>query len=501
MYQKKNKVPFPDIVSGESDWKIFEDADRPRTSNQSKEMYVPLDDDCASCGHFHSRNIRRHELGHVKWSPKTIGRLGPDESEITIEACEEVRIGYLLCRKELFMDDWILCPEDLEKKHYEMIYNNSEFEIILYLMSQMWPISNEKSAFNRWTPDSREFILFKEIWKEVKDSKELTRYRVSQINWAIKKAESFYNRIVKNGRSYYYAENPSYAKVRKVAKDLHKLMDKFNDKPTKEQVYESERLAAEQRAKNSMSHGDKKKSDEESEDSDFKPQTLEEAMLESRQKEEQIQQQYPADMNYAVDLQANNGEWCDMVTHKPELTINMQSKLKKGREYRPMDYGTNPKYINRWCVDKKVFQQKQRVYGGTILIDASGSMAFDGQDILDIMLLLPAVKIAMYNQNYYDSYQSGSLRIIADKGKRVQQEYLDKHTGGGNGVDGPALRWLGTQKSKRIWVSDMYVFGKAGSNSGNLFKECQEILRVNNITRLADIDDVKAFALQINQLN
>ena len=198
-------------------------------------------------------------------------------------------------------------------------------------------------------------------------------------------------------------------------------MDKFNDKPTKEQVYESERLAAEQRAKNSMSHGDKKKSDEKSEDSDFKPQTLEEAMLESRQKEEQIQQQYPADMNYAVDLQANNGEWCDMVTHKPELTINMQSKLKKGREYRPMDYGTNPKYINRWCVDKKVFQQKQRVYGGTILIDASGSMAFDGQDILDIMLLLPAVKIAMYNQNYYDSYQSGSLRIIADKGKRVNK--------------------------------------------------------------------------------
>ena len=80
------------------------------------------------------------------------------------------------------------------------------------------------------------------------------------------------------------------------------------------------------------------------------------------------------------------------------LSVNLQSRLRMDtRSYRPMDYGYNPKYINRYCIDKKIFKQKQRVLGGTILIDASGSMQFDGQDILEIMMMLPAVNIAMYN--------------------------------------------------------------------------------------------------------
>ena len=503
MYQKKNKVPFPDIVSGETGWKIFEDANRPRTSIMSKEMYVPLDDDCEKCGHYHSRNIRRHELGHVKWSPKTIGRLGPDESEITIEVCEEIRVGYLLAKKDLFMDDYIICPKDVEKLHYKMIYTASEFEIICYLMAQMWPSDSEddshKSFVMRYDTGSYEWRLFIEEWKKIQNTNELTSYRVKQIQWSIDKALYFYKRILKNKNSYYYSEKPSYSKVRKVAKDLHLLMDDFNEKATEQQVLESKRKEAEQLAKSAMSRGNSNKQELEK-DSEEKTRTLDEAMLETRQRMANLESSKPADINYVVDLKTN-ADWCDMLMHKPELVVNLQGKIKQGREYRPMDYGTNPKYINRWCVDKKVFKQKQRVYGGTILIDASGSMSFNAQDILDIMKLLPAVKIAMYNQTYYDGRNTGSLRIIGDRGKRVQEEYLDKHTGGGNGVDGPALKWLGTMPAKRIWVSDMYVFGRSHAHTGNLLKECKEIMKINNIIRLADIDDVKAFALKLNQLN
>ena len=162
--------------------------------------------------------------------------------------------------------------------------------------------------------------------------------------------------------------------------------------------------------------------------------------------------------------------------------------------------------MNRWCVDKKVFQQKQRVYGGTILIDASGSMSFSGDDILEIMQMLPAVKIAMYNSTYEDDKgtrmygQTGSLRIIGDNGKRVTTEYLDRYSGGGNLVDGPALKWLSQQKPKRIWVSDMYVFGKDNTSTGNLLQECHQIMKQSGIARLADIDEVKRFALELNRL-
>ena len=113
--------------------------------------------------------------------------------------------------------------------------------------------------------------------------------------------------------------------------------------------------------------------------------------------------------------------------------------------------------------------------------------------------MLPAVTIAMYNDRG-EGYETGALRIIGQNGKRVDQEYLNRWTGGGNLVDGPALRWLSKQAPSRIWVSDMYVFGLDNSSTANLLKECNQIMKQSGITRLKDIDDVKRFALQINQL-
>ena len=42
--------PFPEIVTGESDWEVFEETERPRTDMTNKKMYVPLDDNCHKCG-------------------------------------------------------------------------------------------------------------------------------------------------------------------------------------------------------------------------------------------------------------------------------------------------------------------------------------------------------------------------------------------------------------------------------------------------------------------
>jgi hypothetical protein len=133
--------------------------------------------------------------------------------------------------------------------------------------------------------------------------------------------------------------------------------------------------------------------------------------------------------------------------------------------------------------------------GGTILIDASGSMSFDGEDILEIMQMLPAVTIAMYNGRGY----TGDLRIVAKNGKRVNQQYLDRYSGYGNVVDGPALEWLGTQPAKRIWVSDMHVFGGRGDVSGfNLMADVNKLVRKYNIINLKNIEEVKEHGLKLN---
>ena len=189
------------------------------------------------------------------------------------------------------------------------------------------------------------------------------------------------------------------------------------------------------------------------------------------------------------------GKWGEMFTHQPPLSVNLQSRLKNGRAYRPSDFGYNPKYINRYCIDKKIFKQKMTTLGGTILIDASGSMSFDGQDILEVMQQLPAVTIAMYNGRS----NTGDLRIIAKNGKRVTEKYLDEHSGYGNVVDGPALEWLGTQPARRIWVSDMHVFGAYGDTSGfNLMADVNKLVRKYNIINLKNIEEVKEHGLKLN---
>ncbi len=122
-------------------------------------------------------------------------------------------------------------------------------------------------------------------------------------------------------------------------------------------------------------------------------------------------------------------------------------------------------------------------------------MNFDGDDILEVMSEVPAVTIAMYNGRG----RHGDLRIIARNGRRVNDEYLDEHSGMGNVIGRPGLEWLGRQEPKRLWVSDMCVV-PTNEISRQALDECLDIVRKYNITRLANIDEVKLFAKQLNVL-
>ena len=503
MYKKKNnKIPFPEIASGEGPWKIFEDEVQPRTSTLSHEMYVPTSDEiCILCGSDHNKMIRRHELGHAKWSPKTVGKLKPNESEKCIEICEEVRVNYNLSCMDVTLDDWTVCESKFIEKTQQVFYNGSIFDITAWILMNMKPGTRNEYYYSK--SDSLEDMAIMKVMKELLNMQEespgnplqMTKLRLQQLAFAHKQAASLY-RLITTTRGW--GRRPTkYNKTRKAAQILNKLMEEFSEQPEEHQVLEKARLEKEAREK-AMQANKQTKSKESSDEGDG-PDVMTLDELNNRNRVEMFEKSNTTQaMNYVPEPN-NMGKWGKMRTYKPHLSVNLQSKIKGGREYRPMDYGVNPKYMNRWCVDKKVFKQKQRVYGGTILIDASGSMNFSGDDILEIMQLLPAVTIAMYNDRGGE-WGEGALRIIGRNGKRVSEEYLSRWSGGGNLVDGPALQWLSKQPPKRIWVSDMYVFGLHNHNSENLLKDCIEICKRSGITRLADINEVKQFALQLNQL-
>ena len=460
--------PYPEIVTGES-WEVIgtvHDSPEASTDNLNRQMTVPLDRKCKECGINHSRMIRRHELGHVKWSPKTMGKLKPGVRAEAVEVLEEVRINYLLHKNKLPLDELTMCHGIAESTAMNLVYKGSLTSIILWGLGSCW---YSPTIGNNWTW-SKEYQELLEAMNKIQNDSTVNELRKSEIRYAERVIRDYFYNITNHS----YGQTISYRKVQKYAESLSKILDMFRDEPEHKDVFkeQSEQLSEEEGSEHSESESGELSSTED---------------IENRNKRDLKEMLYSSTRGV--------GQWGEMHIHQPPLTVNLQGRLKGGRAYRPADFGYNPKYINRYCVDKKIFKQKMKTLGGTILIDASGSMNFNGEDILEIMQLLPAVNIAMYNGRGV----TGDLRIIAKNGKRVTQDYLNRHSGYGNVVDGPALEWLGTQPARRIWVSDMHVFGAYGDSSGfNLLQDVYKICNKYNIINLKTVEEVKEHCLKLN---
>ena len=475
---RKKAYPYPEIVTGEGGWTVTgtpNDSPAACVDNLNKHMQVPLDRECTECGIHHSRMIRRHELGHVKWSPKTMGKLKPGVRPEAVEVLEEIRVNYLLGTAKLYIEEPTQCIETIKMRTFEAVYNDSIAKLLLWVMASMWKTREAEGNIIRdvW---GVEYQTICDVIDIALADNELTDLRKAELNFVIKTANQYYNAIT----NHRYGQLPSYRKVQNYAAKLSHVLDMFLGKPKPEEIRKS---AAQLKAEESESEHD------DTEESETQP------INSVKDLEKRMRKDMLGRMNYSTG--SGVGYWGDMEIHEPPLTVNLQGRLKNGRAYRPADYGYNPKFIHRWASDKQIFKQKQNVLGGTILIDASGSMSFSGEDILEIMSLLPAVTIAMYNG--YGG--SGSLRIIGRNGMRVTEEYINEWSGGGNVVDGPALKWLATMPERRIWVSDMYIFGASGDTSGfNLMKDVMDTCIKGKIINLKDIEEVKEHAIKLNVL-
>lgn len=496
--QGKKAYPYPEIVTGDK-WHVMETTEsdpQPKTDNLNRHMTVPMDRECEYCGVNHGRMIRRHELGHAKWSPKTMGKLMRGTRAEAIHALEEVRINYLMAVHDLPINEYILCKEELQAKTHRLIMTASIADLILFILAA-YSVEQRDTHYKRF--DNTE--MYQEVINQFNladDMPELTQLRKTQLQFALATATRFAHTLTKHK----WNQLPSYRKVQKYAEKLSVILNEFMDKPKPDEVKQEPQPQPGQNCGNNTASGAECSEDElcqECVDKQEEQQQMgngigssddEIQQLENRMRQELIEQ-----MTYRSS--SGMGQWGQMEIHEPAMSVNLKGRLKNGRQYRPSDYGYNPKYINRYCVDKKIFKQKQNVKGGTILIDVSGSMSLSGQDILDIMEILPAVNIAMYNGRA----NTGDLHIIAKNGMRVNDEYIARHSGAGNVVDGPALRWLSTMPARRIWVSDMYVFGiGANSNGYNLLKECYDLCTQHKIINLKDIEEVKEYALKLNQV-
>jgi hypothetical protein len=120
--------------------------------------------------------------------------------------------------------------------------------------------------------------------------------------------------------------------------------------------------------------------------------------------------------------------------------------------------------------------------GGTILLDASGSMHFSNSELQEFLSRAPAANVSYYSTHCdygLEELRKSDHRIrITDKLTRRQYGYLLHYArdgqmydrpdipiiGGGNGVDLQALQWLLTMPAPRYFVTDLGFCGGPDDN-------------------------------------
>ncbi|HXJ63284.1 MAG TPA: hypothetical protein VNN79_05980 [Actinomycetota bacterium] len=178
--------------------------------------------------------------------------------------------------------------------------------------------------------------------------------------------------------------------------------------------------------------------------------------------------------------------WADMVVTEPPRPLKLPLEML-ARKTIKSDTGAVPIALHRATIDGRVFSGKRRKPGaGAVLIDQSGSMSLDPEDIENVLKYLPGAIIA----TYCSSDDQGELRVLAKNGRRVDHQDLIIGMGG-NGIDGPALAWIGGHRGPRFWVSDGHVTGRGDSSAGpSLIREVKNTIKQFRILRVDDCYDL-----------
>jgi hypothetical protein len=435
-------------------YRIEEDADKPRTSCKTKEMFVPLDVEiCPDCNVNHSAQIRAHEMAHAKWSPKNVGKAeNPFEaSYLMYEGLEEVRVNYLM-KQAGIKTRFAICESNI-------------FEIMKAVLLE--PNVRKKAFIYLAVAQTREQVVFDKYFEELSDP-HVYSYRKDSLEKVIEK----YGKIAELPPEEYIRTREVIMTVDTAVKNMcftkrgKRRANVWSKSVSEYAKYLDEALAEPELPTDLTDLPDEMQN--------FIKQNLEEEKKR---------------MKSIHRYSEGKSRWGRMTIKTAPLVQNLGGVLK-ARKNRPQDMGAVPRYMHRYATDQKIFYKSRRVLGGTILIDVSGSMGLHESDVMEMLGLMPAATIAMYS----GAGSTGDLVIIAENGKMTNEHYISRMREYGNIIDGPALDWLGKQAGPRVWVSDGQATGTGDSFVESLRLECFNKSVRNAIVRLNDMEACVEFA-------
>lgn len=446
--EKLTVAPLPEAIDGEK-WKITEGGRHASMTFIPRQMIVPLSSSARD------RFVRLHEQAHAKWTPrakdpvKEAAKLGVPWNYI--QAAEDGRIHQRLRSSAGFTNDDLIGGLD----------DREADSIVRRFLEQPDPLSPYVTTLfsTIGTSDSTRLVAAVKNIIASDSTPPATRELAKHIDERGKQVVREAYRVLCSGRK---GKEPEFADTLRAAKYLY------------------DALGAEQ------------KRPEEKNDKSDKGEAMKDAGEETKAEEkiseesDELLKRLRAELANQPKFKVGN-KWGKAQVQVLPMTVTNKAALTSRRN-RAYDVGAIPRYMHRMCSDRRVFSQKRKARGGTVLIDTSGSMSINTFQIDYVLERAPCATIAMYSGNDV----SGYISIIARNGHRAEAVTIDKArkiSGFGNIIDGPALRWLTKQEEPRIWVCDGYVTGCHDTQSSNLLAEAGALVMYGRVKRISTMDE------------
>jgi hypothetical protein len=164
------------------------------------------------------------------------------------------------------------------------------------------------------------------------------------------------------------------------------------------------------------------------------------------------------------------------------VPLDHPSRAYPSRKWTSREEGVIPSAMHRYATDGRIFKQPaHRAEPLTVLVDCSGSMRWNWEDLRTLLDKAPATTVALYSGSGGDG---GVLRIVAENGKKCDSRHVARPSGAGNMCDGYALRWLAKHKGKKLWVSDGHVTGADENHHPDILKDTVNVVTRGKIMRV-----------------
>src|SRR5262249_32246461 len=131
---------------------------------------------------------------------------------------------------------------------------------------------------------------------------------------------------------------------------------------------------------------------------------------------------------------------------------------------------------------------RREMPGEAVVMDALGFMSPAAEEIQAMVEGAPGCLVAWFS----GSGDGGVLRILAEGGKRVDDEYCLPPDGEGNIVDFPALKWAYKHNHPRIWVSDLVVTGVEDQEGSANLVMCAAAVKRGRVFTAHDTEEALA---------